>query len=57
MNIHTTKAYNEVEEEPNEYQIGGVAMITRGGLSYRIIEAGSDATKIGRWTKPLTRIF
>jgi hypothetical protein len=49
-NIHTSVGYNEIEEFPKEYQIGGVAMMTRGGLSCRIMNKGNDSNKLGRWT-------
>ena len=48
-NLHASIAYNEVEEWPNEYQIGGTALITRGGMACRIMNKGKDGEKLGRW--------
>ena len=48
-NLHASIAYNKVEEWPNEYQIGGTAIITRGGLSCRIMNKGEDDEQMGRW--------
>ena len=41
-NINSIVANNELDELADEYQIGGVAMITRGGLSGRIEKNGID---------------
>ena len=49
-NLHSSIAYNELEEYPNEYQIGGTALLTRGGMSCRIMGKGQDAIRLGRWS-------
>ena len=48
-NQHSSIANNELEEFPGEYQIGGVALMTRGGLSCKIMDKGRDGTRLGRW--------
>ena len=49
-NLHSSIAYNELDPLSKEYQIGGVALLTRGGLSCRITDKGDDPTKLGRWS-------
>ena len=49
-NLHSSISYNELEEYPNEYQIGGVALMSRGGLSCRIMDKGRDESRLGRWS-------
>ena len=44
-NIHSSITYNDLDPLSKEYQIGGVALATRGGLSCRIINKGEDSTK------------
>ena len=48
-NLQSSIAYNDLDPLSREYQIGGVALATRGGLSCRITDKGEDATKTGRW--------
>ena len=50
INLHSSIAYNELDPLSKEYQIGGVALATRGGLSCRIIDKGEDPTKLSSWT-------
>ena len=49
-NLHCSLAYNDLDPLSREYQIGGVALATRGGLSCRITNNGEDITRLGRWS-------
>ena len=47
--LHTVAAHNETDPEASEYQIGGIAMMIRGQTVNRVIEWGSDESRLGRW--------
>jgi len=47
---HVTTAWNQHESFPSATQIGGIALLTVGKLTYQVTSAGSDPTGLGHWT-------